>query len=131
MLWNTRCALEKQFCECTRVNKTELRQQFIRGQRNFDKGIREAKRIYWHQQQIELLEINQKTDFWKKSGQIGIHNDRSVKVPWEIVQDDGTISVDQQIVLNKWMCSFKELLNTDNGNSLIPTDDGPSDRVYA
>ena len=25
------------------------------------------------------------------------------------------------------MCSFKELLNTDNGNSLIPTDGGPSE----
>ena len=52
--------------------------------------------------------------------------DRGVRLPWEIVQDDGTISIDQQIVLNKWMCSFKELLNTDNGNSLLPTDDGPS-----
>ena len=43
------------------------------------------------------------------------------------MQDDGTISVDQQIVLNKWMRSFKKLLNTDNGNSLIPTDGGPSE----
>ena len=71
-LWKLRCGCEKLFCESNFNNRAIRHEQFVNSQKSFDKAVRTAKKCYWYQQQAELLVINQKSDFWKRFGQIGI-----------------------------------------------------------
>ena len=102
-----RCAAEQGMSGGT-IN----RQIFIEHQRNFDQEVRSAKRRYWYQQQQELLDTRLSTDFWKTMGRIGISQQHAHSIPWEMVNDDQSISFDQNVVLNKWKEAFEELLNT-------------------
>ena len=52
-------------------------------------------------------------DFWKSFGQIGIQSSRKRQIPWEVVTDDNSISVDHNTVLEKWKNDFETLLNCD------------------
>ena len=66
-LWNMRCNAER--CMGTIDN---CRQLFLERQRDLDREIRAAKRLYWLQQQQELIEMRNSPDFWKTIGRVGI-----------------------------------------------------------
>ena len=46
-------------------------------------------------------------------GKIGIQSSRKRQIPWEVVTDDNSISVDHNTVLEKWKNDFETLLNCD------------------
>ncbi len=50
-----------------------------------------------------------KGEFWKKIGSIGVAQERN-RIPWEVV-NDGMVSKEPNVVLEKWYGSFKDLLN--------------------
>ena len=99
-LWDIRCNSEKNMCKAHPGNITEMRQQFVSDQRDFDVEVRHAKRQYWQHQQEELLARRHSPDFWKFFGRIGIQNNIKHHIPWEVVIEDGSISVDHDVVLN-------------------------------
>ena len=115
VLWNSRCEYEQLYCNSSYETRTVHRQLFINEQKKFDNAVKRAKMLYWHEQQQELLQINQSSDFWKKFGKVGVGHNRNNSIPWEIVLDDSTISVNQQEVLAHWREAFKKLLNPDGG----------------
>ncbi len=50
-----------------------------------------------------------KGEFWKKIWSIGVVQKRN-RIPWEVV-NDGMVSKEPNMVLEKWYGSFKDLLN--------------------
>ncbi len=50
-----------------------------------------------------------KGEFWKKIGSIGVAQERN-RLPWEVV-NDGMVSKEPNVVLEKWYGRFKDLLN--------------------
>ena len=101
-------------CKAHPGNITEMRQQFVSDQRDFDVEVRHAKRQYWQHQQEELLARRHSPDFWKFFGRIGIQNNIKHPIPWEVVIEDGSISVDHDVVLNKWKKAFEQLFNPED-----------------
>ena len=107
-LWNLRCEAE---------SRTGLidsgRQLFLHCQRNVDREVRDAKRQYWCQQQQELLEIKESFEFWKTMGRVGISHTQTRKIPWEVLNEDGSVYVDHCVVLERWKAAFEQLLNNE------------------
>ena len=69
--------------------------------------------------------INQKSDFWKRFGQIEITQSKKTDIPWEISRSDGTVSENQHEVLCHWKCAFEKLLNPECGTFQIHGMSGP------
>ena len=90
-LWNLRCNAER----CM-GNVDNGRQLFLERQRALDREIRTAKRLYWFQQQQDLIEMKNSPDFWKTMGRVGISQLQVHKIPWEVVNEDQTISIDHR-----------------------------------
>ena len=107
-LWNMRCNAER--CMGTIDNGRQL---FLERQRDLDREIRAAKRLYWLQQQQELIEMKNSPDFWKTIGRVGISQSHVHRIPWEVVNEDQTISIDHNTVLKRWKTAFEQLLNPD------------------
>ena len=59
---------------------------------------------------------NDPQSFWKKIGHVGIAQERTQGIPLEVLQADGSISKDKQVVLGKWKDHFCELLNVENNH---------------
>lgn len=81
--------------------------------KDFDKLVQKCKRQYWYRSQEELIRLSD-TDskqFWRKIGKIGIGNERQLNIPNEVTLDDGSITDNSDIVLNKWKNCFQTLLN--------------------
>ena len=86
---------------------------FLERQRALDREIRAPKRLYWFQQQQDLIEMKNSPDFWKTIGRVGISQLQVHKIPWEVVNEDQTISIDHRTVLKRWKTAFEQLLNPD------------------
>ena len=110
-LWNARCQAETEMCSASLENKHEYRNIFLVAQRQFDKKVRFEKRQYWYREQQKLLTMLHGVDFWKKFGNIGIKKKSSVGIPWEVVENDGTVNHNKNDILNRWKSDFEQLLN--------------------
>ena len=55
-------------------------------------------------------------DFWKTICRVGVGEERKTSIPLKIIREDGSISKDITLVLNKWRDSFSKLLNPVNQN---------------
>ena len=130
-LWNEVCEAERKWNRSHKDNKKNTRHIFVSKRKIFDKNCQQAKRNYWYQSQQELCQIQNKDprEFWKKIGNMGIGCERRKTIPMEVVQDDGSICTDSDVVLNKWKNSFENLLNC-KGQENMPethTNDNISD----
>ncbi|CAC5398041.1 unnamed protein product [Mytilus coruscus] len=128
--WNNVCEAEKNFLNSPHTcntTKKEMRRIFIEKRKNFDKSVQQSKRQYWHRGQEELAKLSDidSKQFWQKIGKIGIGNERQSNIPNEVVQDDGSITDNLDIVLDKWKNCFHNLpnqnvlLNIDNNCNKI------------
>ena len=80
----------------------------------YQTNTRNAKRHYLYRQQQELLAIRNSRDFWKSFGRTGIQSVQRRQIPWAVLTDNNSVSVDHQVVLENWKNCFKRLLNPDN-----------------
>ena len=118
--WNSVCVAENEYLASKQLSlKSQLRKNFIDKRKDFDRCVQRAKRQYWLQSQQDLININDNNpkEFWKRIGKTGIGNERQRTIPNEIVQDDGTICNNLDMVLDKWKCSFHNLLNPNLNNN--------------
>ena len=122
-LWASRCAAERNMGIVE--NGKQLFQQC---QRDLDREIIAAKRQFWYQQQKDLLDVKQSTDFWKTMDRMGISQSQVHQIPWEVINDDQSISVDHNIVLNRWKIDFEQLLNSNQSVTEISLE--PMSGVY-
>ena len=122
-LWTSRCVAERNMGIVENG-----RQLFQQCQRDLDREIRAAKRQYWYQQQKDLLDLKQSTDFWKTMDRMGISQSQVHQIPCEVLNDDQSISVDHNIVLNRWKTDFEQLLNSSQSVTEITPE--PMSGVY-
>ncbi|VDI26275.1 Hypothetical predicted protein [Mytilus galloprovincialis] len=112
--WNIVCTAERDYVTCKQGSlKQQLRKDFVDKRKDFDKLTQKYKRQYWYRCQEELVNFsdNDTNQFWRRIGQIGIGNERQMRIPNEVTLDDGTISNNLETVLSKWKNSFHSLLN--------------------
>ena len=55
---------------------------------------------------------NNPTDFWKTIGRAGVRNNRKNDIPMEIINDNGEVVKDRNLVFDKWKTVFSDLLNS-------------------
>ena len=119
--WNEVCQLERQWRRANNQGqKRKLRRQYCNQRTQFDKLHRKFKRSYQLKEQSVLLEQLQHCNssvFWKSFGKIGIGNDRKVRIPMEVANDDGTIVTDPELVMKRWRDDYEVLYN-DNANTM-------------
>ncbi len=74
-------------------------------QKTLDRAVQKAKRQHWKKKQNELEDLyacpNTK-EFWKYIGNLDIAQSRKKNIPFEVVLQDGSVSRDPDVVLNKW-----------------------------
>lgn len=58
---------------------------------------------------FEEMATDNPNEFWRKVKHLGPRMDKSI--PVEIVDDDGNISRDENVVLTKWKTDFQNLFN--------------------
>jgi len=128
-LWSDMSKSEKLWLKCkSRSAKCALKQEYIRQRKNFDKYVQKAKRQYWAKQQTDLMNTcNDRTNFWKTIGKVGVGNERKRNIPMEVVTEDGSVKTDLDSVLNKWKLHFETLFESSNTNSATAADDNTSD----
>ena len=66
-----------------------------------------------HSKKIYLLKLNEKQpkDFWDYIGKLGVAHGRSTKIPFEVVNPDGHMSREPEVVMERWRNNFQDLLN--------------------
>ena len=99
--------------------RANFKVKLLNDQRNFDNAVKDAKRQYWYTQQQHLLTINQKKEFWKKFGSVGISKKTQRKIPWEVQLEDGSISTNHNEVLTHWKSAYEQLLNVNRPISRV------------
>ncbi|CAC5401445.1 unnamed protein product [Mytilus coruscus] len=112
--WNNVCTAERDYVTCKQGSlKQQLRKHFVDKRKDFDKLTQKHKRQYWYRCQEELVNFsdNDPNQFWRRIGQIGIGNERHMRIPNEVTLDDGTITNNLETILSKWKSSFHSLLN--------------------
>ena len=111
--WNQVCIAERNWLKTKDKNRNELKDIFIRMRKYFDREVQCTKRRYWVQLQNEMvsrLEVNPR-EFWKTIGRTGVADNRNKKIPFEVNTEEGSISTDPKIVLQKWKQDFEKIYN--------------------
>ena len=82
-------------------------------QKEFDSAKQRAKRNYWRSMQEQMLTMQDTNpkEYWKYVGKLGVAQERTQTIPWEVVQNDGSVSRDKGDVLERWRSDFESLLN--------------------
>ena len=119
--WNVKLAeLFAAFTEADRkwskargIDRTALKEERLRRQKDFDCEKQKAKRTYWRSMQEEMLRMQTTNpkEYWKYIGKLGVAQERKQVIPWEVMQADGSISCDTGTVLEKWKADFHMLYN--------------------
>ncbi|CAC5394459.1 unnamed protein product [Mytilus coruscus] len=103
-----------------------MKDRYCNERKTFDKLNRKFKRKFNIQKERDLqeqLNSNCKRDFWRSIGKLGVANERTENIPWEIVNPDGTVNTDRDAVLNTWKSDFETLYarndNIDDLDNLV------------
>ena len=77
LLWNDLCTQEKLWLKCKiGAEKSIRRPAYVEKRKKFDKCVERRKRLYWKEQQTELLNASENSSiFWKTIGKTGIGNE--------------------------------------------------------
>ena len=133
------CAAEKAWLSnMVKSEQRILKLEYVSRRKYFDRAVQRAKRKQWFTMQQELMSEaeNNSTEFWKSIGRVGIARSRTNVIPFEVKTDDGSISTDSSVVLEKWRSSFYNLFNPHTADLNIPqhlhlnnVDADPNDRL--
>ena len=93
-------------------SKRLLRSKFLEAQKAFDKKLRCVERRYKQSEveKIETLNSNNSTEFWQQVNRLGPRKNSTI--PMKVQTDDG-ISLDHEVIFNKWKNDFKTLYNSE------------------
>ena len=116
LLWNDLCTHEKLWLKCKIGAEKSIRKQaYVEKRKNFDKCVQHRKRLYWKEQQTEILNASENSSiFWKTIGKTGIGNERNKTIPTEVINENGVTSTSHEAVLQKWKSDFSKLYNGSN-----------------
>ena len=100
-----------------------LKEKYVELQKSFDRLVRKKKRAFRKWQQANLLMKQKKNikQFWRDIKNLGLQTiGREDHIPFEILREDGSISSEENEVINKWYSCFKSLLNPEQLLSNAP-----------
>lgn len=104
---------EKSFIGCTgnRHAKTRLHNDYIQSRQVFGKTLRRTERSYRKSVavDIETMSSRNPNDFWEKIRNLGPR--RNKNIPFEVIDESGNITRNEQDVLERWRCDFENLYN--------------------
>jgi len=121
LMWNAVCESENAWLRSKSPNeKSTLKTSYIQCRKQFDKSVQRAKRAHWAQLQDELVSsLNNDTRlFWRDIGKLGVAQSKVKTIPLEVVCEDGSVSTDEKMVLNKWKSEFSSLYNNSNSTGV-------------
>ena len=123
-LWNDMCKAESEWKKCRGPQKANSKCIMKSKQKVFDRVYQKEKRQYWKKSQEKLLEMqsHDPQEFWKYIGQLGVAKERKENIPWEVINNDGSVSSDRREVLLKWANDFQGLLNPDVESATLTCD---------
>jgi hypothetical protein len=117
-LWQDLRIKQKNFKKCrNRPDRNKLWNLYKSAQHMFDKNFRFYRRKYSKAQmnEIEKLQTNNPKEFWEKISKLGPR--RKNVIPMEILNADGTINSNSDMVLLQWKNDFENLYKiTDTEN---------------
>jgi hypothetical protein len=127
-LWNDVCYREREWLNARGVARAERKCELRKARKLFSKCVQRSKRQHWKRCQIELMEAVDSCpqSIWKKIGKIGVGAERHKSIPMQVVLENGDVSNDRSIVLDKWKRDFSTLLNPDCHMTGATTTDIPS-----
>jgi hypothetical protein len=93
--------------------KKTLKESYCSERKSFDRLNRKYKRKYLIEKQNsfeeKLMASNQK-DFWKSIGKLCISSERNQRIPWSVIDNEGAVQTDKNVVLGKWKSDFEQFL---------------------
>ena len=100
--WDVVCLKERTWLRSngSHSEKRRLRDSYNRERKHFDKLNRRAKRTYQMLEQVQLEEMysdNETRNFWKYIGRIGLQNERKPRMPVEVFDANGNVSMIRRI----------------------------------
>ncbi|MES9882132.1 MAG: reverse transcriptase family protein [Sedimenticola sp.] len=118
LLWDKTRTSESAFLKYTGTQrvKSALRREYLTARRNFDKTLRRHERQYYAAQRQRITELRTQNpkDFWAEINKLGPRrNQRSVDA---VLCDDGNVSNDPKVILNKWKSDFGRLFSIHSGD---------------
>ena len=125
-LWNDSCIKERIWLrEKDHFTKIRLISDFIGTRKAFDRTVRKSKRNFKKMKDDDLIatQSSDQREFWKKIGSIGIANARQSLIPLKVENENGSVTTDIPVVLEKWKNDFSTLLNSD-------TNDTPDEQAH-
>ena len=117
--WNSVCEKERLWLRCNgnKNIKQKRRSDYNVQRKIFDKLNRQYKRSYQLSEQQRLKNLNNSNNsrfFWREIGKIGMHNDRKLQIPMEIINEQGVVSADVDVVLDRWKSDYSKLFDNKN-----------------
>ncbi len=112
---------------CTWGSKRRLKAIRSVSMKTLDRAVQRAKRLHRRKMQNDILALhgNNRKEFWKFIGRIGVGSERNSHKPWQVCLPDGNVSREHKVVLNHWQNKHSELLN---GTDLaVPPSGRPSE----
>ena len=103
-------------CESSNIRK-ELKTNYCSERRAFDKLNRRCKRKQQRleQENLQNLLVNDVSrDFWKEIGKLSLANDRKIRIPMEVVDDESNSIYNCHEILARWRTDYRGLLNSEN-----------------
>ena len=125
-LWNKVCKAERTWLLCTsKSDKANFKTQYVAARKQLDREVQRSKRFYWFNFQSQLVEECNTGDenFWRTICRVGVGQTQKRRIPMEVVLENGEISRESTVVLEKWKRDFSSLLNTQHGNETETTID--------
>ena len=114
--WKLMQESEKQFNKChgTRRDKLRAKAKFNECTYNFDKLLKNYKRLYdrGYLIKIEKLNTGNPVEFWNHISQLGPRSKNSI--PMETLLDDGSVTRNKSEVINKWVNDFQTLYSNES-----------------
>ena len=120
-LWNVVCVTERNWLKCTaKSDKSKFKSTYVPSRKSFDREVQRSKRLYWFNFQRDLISKcnSDNASFWKTIGKVGVGHTQKRLIPMEVVLDDGCISHETVVVLDKWRRDFSSLLNCQSNRNI-------------
>lgn len=111
-LLSSMCSKEKLWLNANGTgDRRALKAEYVSARKTFDRAVQRTKRFYQYSLQREVLTegVTNDTNFWKSIGKLDINQERKMKIPMEVLTDEGTVSNEVNIVLEKWKSCFSNL----------------------
>lgn len=113
-MWSTVCEKEREWRKAARVGRSsrQLKAVFTQARDEFDRESRRARREYHPKQQQDLMNVCSENPqhFWQHLDKAGIGANRKPRIPEEVIDPDGNVVTDPQLVLQRWKRDFQSIL---------------------